>query len=81
MVYILHIPKFEEKVHDCLLSENFESFLPLCWAVRKLINRKKQIKGPLFLNCIFVNIELKRISEVSKTPKILRCISFSRIPT
>lgn len=73
-------PKSEEKVHDYLLKENFESFLPLCWVVRQWSDRKKRMKVPLFPSYIFVNIEKDRISEVLKSPKIVRCISFNRVP-
>lgn len=73
-------PRFEEKVHEFLLKEKFESFLPLCWVVRQWSDRKKRMKVPLFPSYVFVNIERDRIPEVLKTPKVVRCVSFSKIP-
>ncbi|MCK5170125.1 MAG: UpxY family transcription antiterminator [Bacteroidales bacterium] len=73
-------PKFERKVHKYLQQENYESFLPLHWVVRQWSDRKKRLQVPLFPNYIFVNIERNKICEVLKTPKLISCVTFNRIP-
>lgn len=73
-------PKSERKVHEYLQGKNYESFLPLYWIVRQWSDRKKRMKVPLFSGYIFVNIEKDRIFEVLKTPKIVRCVTFNKIP-
>lgn len=73
-------PKFERKVHEYLQEDCYESFLPLHWVVRQWSDRKKRIQVPLFPGYIFVNVEREKIHEVLKTPKIIRCITFNRMP-
>ncbi len=73
-------PKAERKVHEYLQGKKYESFLPLYWVVRQWSDRKKRIQMPLFSGYIFVNIEKGRIFEVLKTPKIVRCLTFNRMP-
>ena len=73
-------PKFERKVHKYLQEDNYESFLPLHWVVRQWSDRKKRMEVPLFPNYIFVNIEHNKIFEVLKTPKLISCVTFNRIP-
>ena len=73
-------PKFERKVHEYLQQENYESFLPMHWVVRQWSDRKKRIEVPLFPNYIFVNIEQNKIFEVLKTPKLISCVTFNKIP-
>ncbi len=73
-------PKFEGKIHEYLQKENLESFLPLYWVVRQWSDRKKRMKVPLFPSYIFVNIERDKIHEVLKTPKIVKCVTFNKIP-
>ncbi len=73
-------PKFEKKVHDYLIKENYESFLPMHWVVRQWSDRKKRLHVPMFPNYIFVQIERNRIYEILKVPKIIDCVKFNKIP-
>ena len=73
-------PKSERKVHEYLLENNYKSFLPLYWVVRQWSDRRKRMKVPLFPGYVFVYIEKDRIYEVLKTPKIVRCVTFNRVP-
>ena len=73
-------PKFERKVHDYLLKDNYESFVPMHWVVRQWSDRKKRLEVPLFPNYIFINIERNKIFEVLQTPKLISCVAFNRIP-
>lgn len=79
--YVFYVyPKFEVKVHDYLQKEDFESFLPLTWVVRHWSDRRKRMRVPLFPSYIFVNIERDRIHEVTRIPKVIRCVTFNGIP-
>jgi transcriptional antiterminator RfaH len=73
-------PKFERKVSEYLQKDNYESFLPLQWVSRRWSDRKKRMEVPLFPNYIFINIEQNKIFEVLKTPKLIRCVTFNRMP-
>lgn len=73
-------PKFERKVQDYLLKDNYESFLPMHWVLRQWSDRKKRLEVPLFPNYIFINIERNKIFEVLQTPKLISCVTFNKIP-
>lgn len=73
-------PKFERKVHEYLLKDNYESFLPMHWVVRQWSDRKKRLEVPLFPNYIFIKIERNKIFEVLQTPKLISCVTFNKIP-
>lgn len=73
-------PKFERKVYEYLLKDNYEPFLPLHWVVRQWSDRKKRLEVPLFPNYIFIKIERNKIFEVLQTPKLISCVTFNRTP-
>jgi len=73
-------PKFEKKVHDCLIKENYESFLPMHWVIRQWSDRKKRLYVPLFPNYIFVNTEYARTFEILNNPKVICCVKFNKQP-
>ena len=73
-------PKFEKKVHDYLVKESYESFLPMHWVVRQWSDRKKRLYVPLFPNYIFVKTERVQIFEILKNPKVIRCVKFNEQP-
>lgn len=73
-------PKFEKKVHECLIKENYESFLPMHWVIRQWSDRKKKLYVPLFPNYIFVNTKYVQIFEILKNPRVISCVKFNKQP-
>ncbi|OFX86568.1 MAG: hypothetical protein A2W99_15640 [Bacteroidetes bacterium GWF2_33_16] len=74
-------PKFERKVHECLLKDGFDSFLPMHWIVRQWSDRKKKLLVPMFPNYIFANIEYSHIWEILKNSKVICCVKFNNQPS
>lgn len=49
-------PRAEKKVHQRMLDENIEAFLPLVKTVRQWSDRKKTVEIPLISSYVFVNM-------------------------
>lgn len=73
-------PKFEKKVYEWLLKENYEAFLPMHWVVRQWSDRKKKLNVPMFPNYIFVNVEHNRMFDILKSPKVICTVAFDNKP-
>lgn len=70
-------PKFEKKLHECLIKENYDVLLPMHWIVRQWSDRKKKLNVPMFPNYIFVNVEYNRIFDILKNPKVISTVKFN----
>lgn len=56
--YVLYVrSRQEKKVHDLLVENDIETFLPIIETVRTWSDRKKKIKVPLFTSYVFVKIK------------------------
>lgn len=63
--YILKTPpRAEKKIHQFLLKNDIDSFLPLQRKLRNWHDRKKWIEVPLFNSYIFINIETKKRTKI-----------------
>jgi transcription antitermination factor NusG len=63
--YVLKTPpRTEKKIHQLLLKNDFESYLPLQRKLRNWHDRKKWIEVPLFNSYTFVNIEPKNRTKI-----------------
>ncbi len=69
----------EKKVHSNLLSDGFESFLPLVTTVRQWSDRKKIVLKPLFPSYVFVNINTSlEFHKAISVNGACACIHFGR---
>lgn len=66
----------EKKVHEELLKNNIESFLPLQRRLRQWKDRKKWVDMPLMTGYCFVNISRKEYEKVLKTNNVVCYITF-----
>ncbi len=56
--YVLYVrSRQERKVHDLLVENEIETFLPMVDTIREWSDRKKKIKVPLFTSYVFVKIK------------------------
>ncbi len=66
----------EKRVHEELLRNNIESFLPLQRRLRQWKDRKKWVEMPLMTGYCFVNISRKEYEKVLKTSNVVCYITF-----
>ena len=66
----------EKKVHEELVKNNIESFLPLQRRLRQWKDRKKWVDMPLMTGYCFVNISRKEYEKVLKTNNVVCYITF-----
>ena len=81
MVRFYTYPKAEKHVCKLLAEAGFEVYLPLQEVVRQWHDRKKKFQLPLFPNYIFVKTDFRRIYEISKFSRIVRCVRFNNNPS
>jgi len=75
-------PRAEKKALSLLLSDGFETYLPLRCVTKIWKNRqKKTIHEPLFPGYIFVRTQPENIYRVLQNPKIARCITCDKKPS
>ena len=67
----------EKKVHQSLLDNNIEAFLPLYKTVRQWSDRKKTVELPMFNSYVFVHIFDNESNKVRNTPGVVTFISFN----
>ena len=68
-------PRAEKKVHQRMLDNEIEAFLPLIKTVRQWSDRKKTVELPLIPSYIFVNMEEKNLYQtlpISGTVNVLK---------
>lgn len=66
----------EKKVHEELMNNNIESFLPLQRKLRQWKDRKKWVEIPLLSGYCFVNIAKKDYEKVLKINHVVCYITF-----
>lgn len=72
--------RHEKKVHERLLEENFDSFLPLEKKLKQWSQRKKWVEEPLFKSYIFVRIGAHQIMNVLQVPGVVTYVRFAGNP-
>lgn len=72
---LLTRPRFEKKVGERLVKNNFECCVPLKKELRIWHDRKKWIEVPIFKSYVFINIEEKYRYRVFDIPGILKYVS------
>jgi len=62
-----------------LIRQKFEVYIPLTYRIKKVFNKIKTIKSPLFKGYIFVKIDLlnSRLLKINNTMGVRSIISFS----
>jgi len=68
-------PRSEKKVHQRMLDENIDAFLPMVKTVRQWSDRKKTIEVPLISSYIFVNMpekDLYKTLPIQGTVNVLK---------
>ena len=62
-----------------LVRQNFQVYIPLTYRIKKIFNKIKTIKSPLFEGYIFVKIDLSnsRLLKINNTMGVSSIISFS----
>lgn len=68
--------KAEKKVHDALISEEIEAYLPLITRHKQWSDRIKKITEPLFSGYVFVHIQTKQLMNALNVPGALCFIAF-----
>jgi transcription antitermination factor NusG len=72
--------RHEKKVHQRLLDEGFDSFLPLERKLKQWTQRKKWVEEPLFKSYIFVQIAAHEIMNVLQVPGVVTYVRFAGKP-
>lgn len=67
-------PRWEKKVADGLRRNRFESYCPLNKVVRQWSDRKKMIEEPLFTSYVFVQLQIKELTEVRKIDGVVNFV-------
>lgn len=70
-------PRFEKKIHQKLIAQGLECYLPLIKVWRQWSDRKKLIEEPLFKSYIFARVNEKGRLLVLQTNGIVNCVSFN----
>ena len=68
-------PRSEKKVHELLIQNGFNSFLPLITTIRQWSDRKKKVQLPLISSYVFIKINernLKNILSFNGVSRILK---------
>jgi transcriptional antiterminator RfaH len=73
-------PRAEKQVHQRLVEEGIETFLPLQKTYRIWSDRKKLVEKPLLPSYIFVKTKSKYFPKVYKTIGIVKFVSFEGKP-
>jgi transcription antitermination factor NusG len=79
--YALHVRSRAERAVELKLQEKgYETFVPLCRALRVWSDRKKTIEQPLIPNYVFCRNGEHTIGRVVSTPGVIRILSAARVP-
>lgn len=79
--YVFYVQaRHEKKVHERLLDEGFESFLPLERKLKQWSQRKKWVEEPLFKSYVFVRIAPYEILSVVQVPGVVTYVRFAGQP-
>jgi len=70
----------EKKVHERLLEQGIESYLPLVKTLRQWSDRKKWVEVPLLSSYVFVRVPQYQLREVIQVDGAAKYISFEGKP-
>jgi len=70
----------EKKVHERLLEQGVESYLPLVKTLRQWSDRKKWVEVPLLSSYVFVKVPQHQLREVIQVDGAAKYISFEGKP-
>lgn len=73
-------PRWEKKLHDGLLRQDLESFLPTYITIRQWSDRKKKVELPLFTSYLFVHVSKKEYYKVLNTDGAVKYIYYQGKP-
>ena len=73
-------PRAEKQVHQRLVENDIETYLPLQKTIRQWSDRKKLVEKPLLSSYIFVKIIPKFFPVVYKTYGVVKFVSFEGQP-
>ena len=68
-------PRSEKKVHNLLIENGYNAYLPLMTTIRQWSDRKKKVQLPLISSYVFVNTkesDLKNILPVNGVVRVLK---------
>lgn len=68
--------RYEKRVHEELLKQGIEAFLPTQKTIRQWSDRKKVVELPLFTGYVFVNIQPAEYYKVLHTDGVVKYIAF-----
>lgn len=66
----------EKKVHNQLVAQGIESFLPLQKTLKQWSDRKKWVEEPMIRSYVFVKISEREYFDVLNTPGAVRFVFF-----
>ncbi len=69
--------RFEKQVHQQLLNEHIESYLPSKTVVKKWSDRRKSVEEPLFPGYVFMHTTEKERLNALDTSGVVRCVMFN----
>jgi transcription antitermination factor NusG len=72
--------RHEKVVHEQLLNQQIEHFLPLYESVRRWHDRDKRVSLPIFPGYVFVRIPPGKRMRVLQTPGVTRFVTFGNQP-
>ena len=67
-------PRSEKKVHELLLQNGFNSYLPLMTTVRQWSDRKKKVQLPLISSYVFVNTKENDLINILPVNGVVRVL-------
>ncbi len=73
-------PRHEKRVHERLIGQGIESFLPLCERISRWTDRRKRIEVALFPGYCFARFERLRRIGVVKTGGVIEILGTNNVP-
>lgn len=73
-------PRAEKKIHDRLIANGIEVYLPLQRQLRQWSDRKKWVEAPLIPSYLFVNIADAQCLAVLQVPGVVRFVTLEGKP-
>ena len=73
-------PRFEKKVHQALINQKVETYLPLYTTIKQWTDRKKKVELPLIPSYVFVNTQSIDLADVYKINGVLGVLQYLKKP-
>ena len=67
-------PRSEKKVHNLLLENGYNAYLPLMTTIRQWSDRKKKVQLPLISSYVFVNTYKNNLKNILPTNGVVRVL-------